>query len=184
MAKAKGKTKTGRLAQDLTTAQQVQLVLPEAARLRSQPTLLQDEWTATCMHPQQLTQAGGVAICPEHMVADVVAAVGTTNHATAILHSKPARDLGLVAYPSRKVTFNMYVPDAAEVIRVTRHLTQLSITGEVQQHVEGPLLSAGQTNHKLTVAFAEEFWASPITSSMVSGWLLERIPEATFDILA
>eukprot|EP00971_Amphidinium_carterae_P251979 5003002-Amphidinium_carterae.1 len=58
MAKAKGKTKAGRVAQDLTTAQQVQL--PEAARLRSQPTLLQDLW-------QQYKGKMGVATAPQRV---------------------------------------------------------------------------------------------------------------------
>lgn len=52
--------------------------IPEAARLRAQPALLQEEWGAQIHHRQRLTAAGGVAVCPKEALPGVLQAVGFT----------------------------------------------------------------------------------------------------------
>eukprot|EP00971_Amphidinium_carterae_P022684 447420-Amphidinium_carterae.2 len=181
--KGEGKKSTKYGAQEVPIHQQVADVLLEPGVLRGQSVLLQSEWTVSICHPQQLTAAGGVSLCPEHLVPQVLQCVGSTNLPTAILRSRPARDLCLVGYPSRRVEFHLIPAELSEEIQVSRYLTQLGFGPEVQLRATGPELALANTQTKIVLSFPAEHWGDQLSASLTTGWAAERTPTDTFELV-
>eukprot|EP00971_Amphidinium_carterae_P069482 1374860-Amphidinium_carterae.3 len=181
--KGKGKKSGKNATQDIPIHQQVAEVLPEPGILRAQSVLVQSEWTVTVCHPQQLTAAGGVSLCPEALVPQIIQQVGSTNLPTAILHSRPAKDLGLVGYPTCRVECRVIPADISEEITVNRYLTQLGFGPAVQLRASGPELALASTQAKIVLSFPSEYWGESISPSLAAGWASEQVPSDTFELL-
>jgi hypothetical protein len=76
----------------------VSAVVPEAAKLRSQSSLVQEEWDDPIVPHQSLSKQDGIALVPRRDLADVIARVGFTAHKVAILLTEPPERLGLAGY--------------------------------------------------------------------------------------
>ena len=101
-SKGKGKGKTQMSAtmsvqqseQDFLAS--VRDALPEAAKLRSQTTLLQSEWDVEVVPHQQLGPSGGVAVVPKISLPDTLRRVGYTAKPTAAVITQTPDDVGLL----------------------------------------------------------------------------------------
>eukprot|EP00971_Amphidinium_carterae_P246681 4899381-Amphidinium_carterae.1 len=183
MGGPKGKGRKGGTSAEVPLHPQVRDVLPEAGVLRSQATLVQTDWDATCLHPQQLSASGGVALCPEALIPRVVAQVGASSLPVAILHTRAAREVGLEGYPTRKVMVRITPPELDEPVFVHRYLTQLGFGNAVQQQAVGPEVALAVVQSKVVVSFPEDHWGAAITPALVAGWVDARVPTGSYELV-
>ena len=88
-------------ANDVAAA--VRMVLPEAARIRMQSTLMQSEWPVPVHIHQTLSSQGGIALVPKEYIAEVIGRVGYTSHPTAIAITQDPDTLGLTGYVRHRI---------------------------------------------------------------------------------
>ena len=81
----------------------VRMVLPEAARIRMQSTLMQSEWPVPVHIHQTLSSQGGIALVPKEYIAEVIGRVGYTSHPTAIVVTQDPDTLGLKGYVRHRI---------------------------------------------------------------------------------
>ena len=118
--------------------------LPEAARMRSQTTLLASEWNVEVVYHQQMTSRGGVCVCPQKELPNVLASVGYTGHAAAVVLVQSPDELGLRAYPRDFIICTLLVPSLnGEIasVRAKRWLVQLGFGPRVEMIAEGTEIS-------------------------------------------
>lgn len=78
--------------------EEVRAVIPEAALLCSQSSLIQDERDVPIFPFQPLTKQDGVALVPRRELADVIKRVGFTAQRAAMLLTERPEKLGLAGY--------------------------------------------------------------------------------------
>ncbi|CAK0812995.1 unnamed protein product [Prorocentrum cordatum] len=100
-----------------------------ASLQRRRPALFADEWNVAVCSAEDLTRAGGVAMACETGVGQVLVRVEPTLRPTAILTTRPLRELGCKGYSSTLVTFNMQVFDET----VAEHRTMVRIVVDVDR---------------------------------------------------
>ena len=101
--------------------------MPSAARVRTQPRLLPEEWEVPIRNWQDMGPAGGVAICPKECLPQVLEKVGYTSKAAGILVAQDPDTLGCKSYPRTRVMRSDDVDCGAgerTVVPVERYLVQ------------------------------------------------------------
>ncbi|CAK0853303.1 unnamed protein product [Prorocentrum cordatum] len=120
--------------------------MPEAAKMRAQSTLLQDEWEAEVKPHQTLDSTGVVAVVPKDALPMVLERVGYTAKATVAIVTQNPDDLGLRGYPRARVDCQLSVADAGgerTTARVTRWLVQLGFGEQVKKRAIGAAVDIG-----------------------------------------
>ena len=167
-------------SQDVAVA--VRPVLPEAARVRMQSTLLQSEWHVPVHIPQTLSSRGGVALVPKDLIADVVARVGYTANPVAMVVTQDPDLLGLRGYVRHRVRCGISVMGAdgeRTETQVERFLVQLGFGDPVEQRIIALEIPFMTTMVKMTVKFPERHgWPhGPHPASVVVDQLARYVPE-------
>ena len=118
----------------------VTAVLPEAAKLRSQSSLVQDEWDVPTVPHQALNKQDGIALVPRKELANAISRVGFTAHKVAILLTEPPENLGLAGYHREHVRIRLMARnedgDKVETF-VMRWLVQIGFGPHVTQVMQG-----------------------------------------------
>ena len=148
----KGKGKNKPIDHEVEFASAIRSALPEAAQLRLQSKLLQDEWDAPICEPQHLTSSGGVAICGKEVLPDLLARVGYTAKPCAILVAQEPDTLHLQGYPRSKVrcTYDVAAEGATRKhVEVERFLVQIGFSAHVQMVSRGTEVQLQHTMVKM-----------------------------------
>ena len=169
-------------AHDVAVA--VESVLPDAARIRMQTTLLQEEWPVPVHMHQTLGRQGGIAYVPRAHVADVVQRIGFTAQPVAIVVTQSPDSLGLRGYPRQAIRCGISVManDGERVTtQVERFLVQVGFGPEVHQRMLGNEVQLMTTMTRMTLKMPERHgWpAGPHPASVIVSELTQYIPEAT-----
>ena len=140
-AYGKGKAKDhGKEQVEKTFAEQIRDAMPEAAKMRMQSDLMQDDWEDKVEMWQKLGSQGGVALVPKEALPEVLKNVGYTAKPTAAVITQDPEDLGLRAYPRTRVTCRLTVQtEGGESTEVTvqRWLVQLGFGAHVSMKKHG-----------------------------------------------
>ncbi|CAE7255907.1 unnamed protein product [Symbiodinium natans] len=173
--------------------EEVRNALPEAAKLRMMPQLVQSEWSAPIRSDTDMSDEGGVCIVHKDQVPTVLRAVGYTLAPTAILTTQHTQALGLKHYPCAKVTCLLRVRDEhGDFIEVTvqRHLIQLSFGlsfgPPVTMAAEGEQILLAVPMHRAVIKMPACFGWTPeaLTGASVAAILARHVPApACEDIL-
>ena len=92
----------------------------------------------------QMTSRGGVCVCPQKELPNVLASVGYTGHAAAVVLVQSPDELGLRAYPRDFIICTLLVPSLnGEIasVRAKRWLVQLGFGPRVEMIAEGTEIS-------------------------------------------
>ncbi len=150
--------------------EQVRAALPEAARLRMQTTLYDDDWEVAVMPWQQLSAKGGVAVVPKDALPEVLRNVGYTAKPTAAVLTQDPDALGLRGYPRTEVLCRLRVVTEGggeEDVRASRWLVQLGFGEHVTLRRTGREMLVPETMLNMTAKFSAK-----------RGWLEDQIPAA------
>ncbi len=163
-------------------AEQVRMVLPEAAVLRAQSVLLQEDWSAGVKPPQNLDATGGVSLTAKNWIPEIVRRVGWTSNACAILTVQQPSELGLHGFPRQRVQCRISVMTETGVrkeIMVERWLIQLGYGQPVVQKMQGELVSVFVTMKSCIAKFSPRFgWpVGQIGASIAANEIFKHIPE-------
>ncbi|CAE7594776.1 unnamed protein product [Symbiodinium natans] len=193
---SKGKTNKGsqmqnalNLDREVQYMEEVRNALPEAAKIRMMPQLVQSEWSAPIRSYTDMSDEGGVCIVHKDQVPTVLRAVGYTLAPTAILTTQHAQALGLKHYPCAKVTCLLRVRDEhGDFIEVTvqRHLIQLSFGPPVTMAAEGEQILLAVPMHRVVIKMPACFGWTPeaLTGASIAAILARHVPApACEDIL-
>ena len=161
----------------------VRSVLPQAAILRAQSQLVQDEWSVPVFSHQTLSSRGGVSAVPVDHIAEVIQRVGFTSNPVAILVTRDPDSVGLRGYPRQKVRCGLSVM-GSEGIRihteVDRFMVQLGFGEPVHQNMRGVEVALLTTMVKMVIKLPERHgWPSgPHPASVIISELSAYVPEA------
>ena len=159
--------------------------MPEAARLRAQPCLVQDEWMQITKHWQHLDASGGIAICTKEAIPTVLSNIGFTANACGILIVQDPDSLHLVGYPRSKVkcTYDISVGGSERKhITVERFLVQLGFGDHVKMKKHGQELQVKTTVVKMIAKCSTlRGWPDgPAPAGVLSSFLSKVIPADAF----
>ena len=160
----------------------VTAVLPEAAKLRSQSSLVQDEWDVPTVPHQALNKQDGIALVPRKELANVISRVGFTAHKVAILLTEPPENLGLAGYHREHVRIRLMARnedgDKVETF-VMRWLVQIGFGPHVTQVMQGSQADMFFTMGKMTGKMPEALgWPSgQKPAALVMNELTKHVPE-------
>ena len=159
----------------------VREVLPEAAVIRSQSTLVQQEWPVPVCTAQTLTHAGGVAAVTRELVADTVKRVGYTGNPAAIVITQEPDQIGFKGYPRQRIRCLLSVMKEdgnREEVAVDRFLVQLGFGEHVKQNMIGPEVQLLTTMRGMIVKMPERHgWPSgPHPAAVVHAELSRLVP--------
>ena len=166
--------------------QAVLSVLPEAARLRAQSTLVESEWTVPVFHHQPLGKQPGIAVVPKHSLASVTQQVGFTSHSVAVIVTENPDNLGLRGCVREKVNclFSVMGDDrvSTETV-VTRQLVQLGFGSSVAQAMMGQQVDMLTTMKRMQIKLPERLgWpAGPFPASIIMHELEQIAPSHAID---
>ena len=160
----------------------VSAVVPEAAKLRSQSSLVQEEWDDPIVPHQSLSKQDGIALVPRRDLADVIARVGFTAHKVAILLTEPPERLGLAGYHKERVRIRLLaLNDDGDRVEtsVMRYLVQIGFGAHVQQVMQGDQADMYFTLRKMTGKMPEALGrpAGQKPAALVMTELTKHIPE-------
>ena len=169
-----GKSKTGQKEaqesdQNDLLLHDIRDALPDAARIRMLPQLVQTEWSAAIKLPHDLSHQGGVAAVHKADIPLVLRNVGYTQEPTAILVTQHPAQVGMRGYDAQSVrcTFRVREDDGSlKALVVTRFLVQLGFGAPVCQQAEGELVSVPTCMHRVNLKMPACYgW----TAEMVTG---------------
>ena len=138
-------------------ASAVRRALPEAAKVRMQPRLVQAEWDSPIRSWQDLGPSGGVAVVAKENLPLVLEKVGYSSRPTAALVTQDPDSLGLRGYPRSRVVCSLDVDAGAgerKIVLVDRFLVQLGFAGQVNMVREGEELEIGVTMTRMVAKFS------------------------------
>ena len=167
---------------------QMKEAIPAQAKIRMQATLIESEWNVPVVPYQHLGASGGVAVVPRDELPSIVARVGFTGKATAVVVVQHPDELGLRAYPRSQVSFTLSVAGAdgaREYISAKRWLVQLGFGDQVSRVVEGEQIYVEQKMKKMTARFSRKRgWDDgEIPASIMMNHLEQLIPDLAVDQL-
>jgi hypothetical protein len=134
--------------------QQVKSVLPEAALMRQQPQLGPNEWSTRVCHWQGLDSSGGLSICQNNHIPQVLQQVGWTKEPVGILTSECPDTLGLRGFLRQEVfcTYSIMADGAQRKnVQVRKWLTQLGYGKFVIQKMFGPTVQLYSTMKEMVI---------------------------------
>ena len=167
---------------------EVRSAMPEAARMRLVPKLVQEEWSATVRRCDDLGNQGGVAVVYKEFLPSVLRAVGYTHQPTAILMTQPASQLGLRGYECCEVHCTILVRDDEgnqQQVCVKRHLIQLGFGSPVLRQATGDVVSIPMAMHKMVVKLPTSYGWGPeaCTGSSLTTLLAKHVSDHALDSL-
>jgi hypothetical protein len=157
----KGKGKNKPIDHEVEFASAIRSALPEAAQLRLQSKLLQDEWDAPICEPQHLTSSGGVAICGKEVLPDLLARVGYTAKPCAILVAQEPDTLHLQGYPRSKVGALMML------LLKERHASMLKLRGSLSRLAFLPMSKWFREGRRFSCSIPWLRWLPGVLNTMV-----------------
>ena len=125
---------------DADLRQQVQMVVPDAARLRAQTTLLDAEWSVPVVPWQALAKDNAIAVVPKSFLPEVIKKVGFSGKSIAAVLTQDPDSLGLIGYDRKflRVGLSTMGPGGERVITsAKRYVVQLGWGPAVEQIMEG-----------------------------------------------
>jgi hypothetical protein len=145
--------------------------MPEAAIMRSQPTLYAEDWNVPIRNALELSNVDGIAIVQKAQIAQTLRRVGYTRNAVAMLTTQSATQLHMKGYPCKEMHIRIQIQqdDESKEIFVRRYLIQLGFGREVAPRSTGELVDFPQTMTKMVVK-APSFL----------GWFEESMKGSTF----
>jgi hypothetical protein len=160
--------------------------LPEAARRRMAPRLEPAEWNVPVYHHTELSNSGGICICPKQEIPDLIRQVGYTKSETAILCTQHPAEIGMKGYPAQELTCTFHVKDddgTEKSILVRRFLVQLGFGQPVLQRVDGDLVSIPTPMHKVTLKlpYVHGWRQETCTIQSIAKILDARIPSPAYE---
>ena len=195
---AAGKGKVGKSKTGQQTAQEsdqndlflhdIRDALPDAARIRMLPQLVQNEWSAIIKLPHDLNHQGGIAAVQKADIPMVLRNVGYTREPTAILVTQHPAQVGMRGYDAQSVrcTFRVREDDGSlKALIVTRFLVQLGFGAPVCQQAEGELVSVPTCMHRVNLKMPACYGWTPemVTGSTVARLLEKHIPPGSYDAI-
>ena len=87
--------------------QRIREVIPQQAKIRSQSTLVPEEWDAPVVPHQHLSASGGISVVPKDCLIEVLERVRFTEKAAGILLVQAPDELGLRGYPRSLIWCSM-----------------------------------------------------------------------------
>ena len=193
-----GKGKSGKSKNGQQTAQEsdqndlflhdIRDALPDAARIRMLPQLVQSEWSAVIKLPHDLNHQGGIAAVQKADIPLVLRNVGYTQEPTAILVTQHPAQVGMRGYDAQSVrcTFRVREDDGSlKALVVTRFLVQIGFGAPVCQQAEGELVSVPTCMHRVNLKMPACYgWsAEMVTGSTVARMLEKHIPPGSYDAI-
>ena len=132
--------------------------LPQAAVLRSQTRLLQNEWSVPVMHVQQLSSAGGVAHCTQECLPGALRSIGYTASPVGVVVTSVPPELR--GYPRAKISCTLVVCEddgTQSEIQVDRILLQLGFGALVRRVYDGEKVELDVKMVAMTMKFGQQF---------------------------
>jgi hypothetical protein len=171
---------------DADIASQVRDSLPEAAHLRAQSRLIEDEWNVAVLDHQALSRQGGVAIAPKFAIPGIVQRIGYTAAPVALVVTEPPEALGLRGYPRERITCTIsYVNDHGQrdTTRVQKFLVQIGFGPPVCQLFHGQRVQIMTTMRPMIAKFPSRHHWHPgqIPASTVANEVSQHIPTQAID---
>eukprot|EP00435_Cladocopium_sp_Y103_P057287 s1703_g19.t1 len=149
--------------------------------------LVEEEWNTKVVPAHELSAHGGVALVAKKDLPAVVAKVGQTTRATAIVTSQPAHELYMGAAPCREIYCSLLVPTESGITKVSvkKYLIQLGIASGAQVQMETANLQTIQesiTMNKVVIRFNPHGGWEPkmMRAIIVSDYLRNYMPESAF----
>ena len=145
--------------------------MPEAAIMRSQPTLYAEDWNVPIRNALELSNVDGIAIVQKAQIAQTLRRVGYTRNAVAMLTTQSATQLHMKGYPCKEMHIRIQTQQDDEIKEffVRQYLIQLGFGREVAPRSTGELVDFPQTMTKMVVK-APSFL----------GWFEESMKGSTF----
>jgi hypothetical protein len=171
---------------EIAFAQAMKTAMPEAAKIRMQPKLIQSQWTQTIKEWQHLDATGGVAIAPKESIPTILAKVGYSSKPTAILIVQEPDELGMVGYPRSRVKCSYDVVSTGGIrkqVEVERWLVQLGFSEQVSMQPIGDEVQVGFTMTRMVAKFSvHRGWAhGPHPAGVLANHLQQFVDENAFD---
>ena len=129
-------------------ARMVKAALPEAAQIRMQPKLLQEEWNQHIKEWQHLNASGGVAVVAKEYIPRVLEKVGYSSKPVGILVVQEPDEIGMMGYPRSRVRCTYDVASTGgsrKQVQVERWLVQLGFADPVTMKAVGEEVKIGFT---------------------------------------
>ena len=168
--------------------QQVQMALPDAARLRAQTTLLDSEWSVAVLPWQSLGKSDAIAVVPKLFLPEVIRQVDFSGRSIAAVLTQDPDTLGLVGYDRKLLRVNLSTlgPGGERVITsAKRYVVQLGWGPPVEQIMQGEEVPMMFTMCRFQCKFPTALgWPEgPIPASLVLTELERHVPaEAVAEI--
>eukprot|EP00971_Amphidinium_carterae_P306673 6094622-Amphidinium_carterae.1 len=177
MAKSKGKGKSSKLPHSEADEEQefrqaILASLPHAAQQRARTTLV-STFNVPVAHPEEMRGQAAVCLVAKKDIPQLLARVGHSLQAVAMLSVQPAHELHMPGYRSSPVSVQVEVSTSVgrELTTVVRQITQLGFgTSIVELQEPGPIVVAPITMQKVGVKFARNATAlwSTATPALVA----------------
>ena len=160
--------------------------LPEAAQRRLAPRLEPAEWSVPTFHHTEMTNTGGICICPKQEIPDLLRRIGYTKAPAAMLCTQHPSEIALKGYPAQELTCTFHIKDndgAEKAILVRRFLVQIGFGQFVTQQVDGDLVNISTPMHKVTIKlpFIHGWRSESCTVQSIAKILDQRIPNPSYD---
>ena len=175
-----------RLEAERSFREQMQSALP--VHLSScAPKLVQEEWDSKVVDSKDLSAFGGVALVAKRDLPTVVARVGQTKRAVAVVTSQPAHDLYMPAAHCKEIFCSIWIQGDSGLtkISVRRFLIQLGM--DVQKQVamntqDLDTIHENITMHKVVLRFDPVAGWDPkqLRAVIVSDYLMLSMPQSAF----
>ena len=185
----KGKGKGGAsmgLDPEVEYAKAMKSALPEAAQIRMQPKLIQEEWIQTIKEWQHLDSSGGVAVVAKEHIPKVVEKVGYSSKPVGILVVQEPDEIGMMGYPRSCVRCTYDVASTGgtrKQVQVDRWLVQLGFADPVTMKSIGEEVKVGFTMTRMVAKFSTlRGWAhGPHPAGVLTQHLKQYVDEQAFD---
>ena len=185
--KGKGKGRMSvQVDPEMEFARSMREAIPEAAKIRAQPKLLQEQWNQTIKEWQHLDSSGGVAIASKEAIPKILERVGYSSKPVAILVVQEPDDIGMMAYPRSRVRCTYDVASTGGMrkhVEVDRWLVQLGFAEQVAMKPAGEEVKVGFTMIRMIAKLSPlRGWShGPHPGGVLTNHLKQFVDEHAFD---
>eukprot|EP00435_Cladocopium_sp_Y103_P070750 s129_g36.t1 len=167
-------------------ARSIKAALPEAAQIRMQPKLLQEEWNQNIKEWQHLDASGGVAVVAKENIPRVLEKVGYSSKPVGILVVQEPDEIGMMGYPRSRVKCTYDVASTGgsrKQVQVERWLVQLGFAEPVTMKAIGEEVKVGFTMTRMVAKLSVlRGWAhGPHPAGVLTQHLKKYVDEQAFD---
>ena len=182
--KGKGKGRMSvQVDPEIEFARTMREALPEAAKTRAQPKLLQEHWNQTIREWKHPDSTGGIAIAPKEAFLE---RVGYSSKPVAILVVQEPDDIGMMAYPRSRARCTYDVASTRGLrkhVEVDRWLVQLGFAEHVAMKPAGEEVKVGFTMIRMVAKLSPwRGWShGPHPGGVLTNHLKQFVDERAFD---